>query len=338
MCSVLINKKRLVKYCVAIILLIFSVNIFVSNNIASADIMDDIISVRSQVESLADEVNTAQDKYNKAQDAQDEATTQIKKNQSRIDEINEKLKPQREKLEQIIRWEYMNRENFTISVITNISNITEFFVKLDYMMKIKQSKAETMESIAVGQQELIEENKALQEQQNIYEEAKTEQQEIMDGIQPKIDELENVLDGLKDEQKELLGYKGKNGGGPAYDPPENGNVVDYALSRVGCPYVWAASGPNSFDCSGLIMWAYKQAEGKSLPHNSESQLSAGKRIPVSQAKPGDVLWRPGHVALCVKDGGEEYVHAPHSGANVTLVEKGSAGDWNSGKWKAAVRF
>lgn len=94
------------------------------------------------------------------------------------------------------------------------------------------------------------------------------------------------------------------------------SVVGYAMSRIGCPYVWAAEGPDSFDCSGLVTWAYRQV-GIYLPHQSESQMSAARNIvSVSEARPGDVLWRYGHVGIAVSSGGSHYVHAPTFNAYV----------------------
>ena len=94
------------------------------------------------------------------------------------------------------------------------------------------------------------------------------------------------------------------------------SVVGYAMSRIGCPYVWAAEGPDAFDCSGLVPWAYRQV-GISLPHQSESQRAAASYVgSVSEARPGDVLWRYGHVGIAVSAGGSHYVHAPTFGAYV----------------------
>lgn len=94
------------------------------------------------------------------------------------------------------------------------------------------------------------------------------------------------------------------------------SVVGYAMSRIGCPYVWAAEGPDAFDCSGLVTWAYRQV-GISLPHQSESQKAAASYVgSVSEARPGDVLWRYGHVGIAVSAGGSHYVHAPTFGAYV----------------------
>lgn len=104
-----------------------------------------------------------------------------------------------------------------------------------------------------------------------------------------------------------------SGGGSAGD---NSAAYSYACSRIGCPYVWAAEGPDSFDCSGLVMWAYRQL-GIELPHQSESQMACATRVvSVSEARPGDVLWRYGHVGIAGGYGGTPYVHAPTFGAYV----------------------
>ena len=100
------------------------------------------------------------------------------------------------------------------------------------------------------------------------------------------------------------------GGGGGGSVGDYSGVVGYAMSRIGCPYVWGAEGPDAFDCSGLVTWAYRQV-GRYVPHQSEAQYAAASNIvPVSQARPGDVLWRYGHVGIAVSYGGSHYVHAP----------------------------
>ena len=111
-------------------------------------------------------------------------------------------------------------------------------------------------------------------------------------------------------------YNNGGGGGGGGSVGNYGSVVDYAMSRIGCPYVWAAEGPNAFDCSGLVRWAYLQV-GVSLPHYTESLYACAKnRVPISEARPGDVLYRPGHVGIAVSYGGSHYVHAPTFNAYV----------------------
>lgn len=93
-------------------------------------------------------------------------------------------------------------------------------------------------------------------------------------------------------------------------------AVAAARSAVGKPYVWGAAGPGSFDCSGLTQWAYGKA-GVAIPRTSQAQRAAGRQVPVSEARPGDlVVYRDdaSHVGMYVGDG--RVVHAPHPGAPV----------------------
>jgi len=116
------------------------------------------------------------------------------------------------------------------------------------------------------------------------------------------------------------------------NPPAPGGgasaVISAALSRRGLgSYVWGAAGPNNFDCSGLVMWAYAKI-GVNLPHYSGAQYNMTTRISASQLQPGDlVFWGPGgsdHVAIYM--GGNQLVHAFGSGGGVAVTAL-------SGWWK-----
>ena len=108
-------------------------------------------------------------------------------------------------------------------------------------------------------------------------------------------------------------------------PPGHGasGAVQAALSRVGDWYQWGAAGPNTFDCSGLVMWAYAQV-GVSLPHYSGGQYADTTHIPMSDLQPGDLVFPsdPGqHVAMYIGNG--NIVEAPYTGAQVHVVPMGS---------------
>lgn len=92
-------------------------------------------------------------------------------------------------------------------------------------------------------------------------------------------------------------------------------VISAAQSQIGKPYVWGATGPNAYDCSGLVQYAYSQA-GKNVGRTTYQQAGAGQHISVSQAQAGDILmWGDYHDAIYV--GNNQYVHAPQPGQNVT---------------------
>ena len=115
-------------------------------------------------------------------------------------------------------------------------------------------------------------------------------------------------------------------------------MVEYALSKVGCSYVWAASGPDSFDCSGLTMWAYAQA-GYSLPHNSQAQCNVVKSkgnfvTDASYLTAGDLVFFGSsstsvtHVGIYIGDG--QFVHASTYGVGVIVSSLSSRSNFVGG--------
>ena len=71
-----------------------------------------------------------------------------------------------------------------------------------------------------------------------------------------------------------------------------GKVIAYAEAQLGKPYLWGATGPDAFDCSGLTMMAYRAA-GITIPRTSQQQWTYGTRIPASQPRPGDLVFFAG---------------------------------------------
>ncbi|MFI2376488.1 NlpC/P60 family protein [Streptomyces sp. NPDC018964] len=106
------------------------------------------------------------------------------------------------------------------------------------------------------------------------------------------------------------------GPGEAPASPRAAAAVAAARSALGRPYVWGANGPSSFDCSGLTQWSYARA-GVALPRTSQAQRYAGRQVPLSEARPGDlVVYRSdaSHIGMYMGNG--QVIHAPHPGAPV----------------------
>jgi peptidoglycan DL-endopeptidase CwlO len=96
-------------------------------------------------------------------------------------------------------------------------------------------------------------------------------------------------------------------------------AVAAAKSKLGAPYVWGGAGPNSFDCSGLTMWAYKRV-GIGLPHFTGAQWNVGRHVSRSELRPGDLVFFHSdlhHMGMYV--GGGNMIHAPHTGDVVRIA-------------------
>jgi len=146
----------------------------------------------------------------------------------------------------------------------------------------------------------------------------TEKRTALDG---QIAQVRAAMNRLSNNERARLADAGDQGvyiGGPG----AAGKAVDVALAQRGKMYVWGAAGPNTFDCSGLTMYAYAAA-GISLPHSSRSQYTMGKPVSRDALAPGDLLFYGSsagtihHVAMYV--GGGMIVHASTSGQPVKVV-------------------
>jgi peptidoglycan DL-endopeptidase CwlO len=125
-------------------------------------------------------------------------------------------------------------------------------------------------------------------------------------------------------EADLVGSAG--GGSPPLLPPSDEEpavpgaekAIAIALSQVGKPYQWGATGPGSFDCSGLMMYSWRAA-GRSIPRSSRTQFAGTRRVSVSQIKPGDLVFfgRPiHHVGMYIGNG--QMVEASRRGVPVRV--------------------
>jgi peptidoglycan DL-endopeptidase CwlO len=121
---------------------------------------------------------------------------------------------------------------------------------------------------------------------------------------------------------QALAVYNQTGSYPNYVMPEATNVettaLRAALTRVGDTYVWGQAGPDEFDCSGLVVWAYAQ-EGITLPHYTGSLWDDGEHVSQSDLEPGDLVFFDesiDHVGIYLGNG--LMVDAPHTGADVRV--------------------
>ncbi|MFE5157035.1 NlpC/P60 family protein [Streptomyces sp. NPDC056697] len=143
-------------------------------------------------------------------------------------------------------------------------------------------------------------------------------------VQERLAAADRLLDRLTLEQRQrlLAAQDGDRAGADGTASPTAGRAaraVSYAYAALGKPYVWGATGPHGYDCSGLTQAAWRAA-GVALPRTTYTQINAGRRVTRDQLAPGDLVFfysGVSHVGLYIGDG--RIIHAPRPGAPVRVA-------------------
>ncbi len=306
-------------------------------------------AVRNQLIGLQADLEAAEISYYSALDERDAAQKAMEDQQAKIDDANSQISDLQDKLGTRARNMYRNGSTSFVDFVLGAASFEEFTQNWDLLNKMNENDADMVDQTKTLREELQAAKDEFARQEQIASAKAAEAKQIQSDVQAKVDQATELVSSLDAEAQELLQQEqaaaaaaaaaeaaaeaerqrqaeqavnpgGGGGGGSVVYPSRPvgsyDSVVGYAMSRIGCPYIWGAEGPDSFDCSGLVTWAYRQV-GMYLPHQSEAQYAAAARVvSVSEARPGDVLWRYGHVGIAVSAGGSHYVHAPTFNAYV----------------------
>ncbi|MEN3298532.1 NlpC/P60 family protein [Pseudonocardia sp.] len=129
----------------------------------------------------------------------------------------------------------------------------------------------------------------------------------------RIDDVEKLLRELSPEERDAYNGPGEDGPVDIVGTGAGVEALRAAATRLGKPYVWGASGPNSFDCSGLTSWAFNRA-GVTLPRSSSAQSTVGRSVSWSDMQPGDLVFYYSPVShVGIYAGGGKMINAPQSG-------------------------
>lgn len=225
--------------------------------------------------------------------------------------------------------------------VLSSESLTDIETRLEYLRSSNDAQSEVFEKLAVDRLELdahlaeLEEKKAAAlRTETRLETLRREVEFTLDEQQGEIAELNAALErararaaarvaaqraAMRTTSGVLALDEDQIAPAPAPNPGAQA-AVDAALSQLGKPYRWGAEGPDSYDCSGLTLWAWAHA-GVSLPHNSGMQYNATPRVPRSDWQPGDLLFFGSpihHVSMYIGNG--QMVEAPYTGSEVRVVD------------------
>lgn len=305
--------------------------------------------VRQRVMDLEMRAQSADERYN-------EARAELSDIQGKLDALKRKAKRERRELRQILggvddlaRATYTSGGLDTSLQVLLAEDPNEFLAQAAALDQVQRGQASALRASETTRLRLAQTEAAVADKEKAATRAKQRMREHREEARDRLAEARAILSTLEarelarlsrleqaDRRAALAAASAASARIGSGVSPRVARVLRYALSQVGDRYVAAASGPSAFDCSGLTMSAWRQA-GISLPHYSRSQYSVTRRIPLSQARPGDLVFYFGsgahHVGLYI--GGGKMVHAanPRSGVLVTNV----LGPWYSSRFSGIGR-
>ncbi|MGP3988543.1 C40 family peptidase [Streptomyces sp. 3N207] len=301
---------------------------------AHADPQSSKKDVKEKVDKLYADAEAATEKYNGAKEKQSKLSKEVENLQGSVARGQGELNGMRDKLGSMATAQYRSGGIDPSVQLFLSSDPDNYLDKASAMDQLSTKQASALKKIQAKQRSLAQQRKEASGKLKDLSSTRKELGKKKKEIQGKLSEAQRLLNTLTAKEKAKLAEKQERADRASSDRADLGDVpagsgraaaaLSAAKSKIGSPYVWGATGPSSFDCSGLTSWAYKQA-GASLPRTSQAQANAGTRIPSqSQLKPGDlVLFYDDlhHIGLYAGNG--QVLHAPKPGANVRFEAMGN---------------
>ena len=251
---------------------------------------------------------------------------------------------------------YINGQgDSTLEVILGSSSLDDIIARLDAIERVSSQDAQILRTVKQYRKEVETRRATLQQDRQNQARIVQEQAERKQYIESQIAEQNQMLASVKDEIAQMRAEEARRQAAlaaqarqqaqaalaaqqaqqdvldsaieptyetPVYDPnlpaPRYAQVVGIALQYLGVPYVWGGSSPaTGFDCSGFVMYVFAQM-GVSLPHHAASIYGYGTSVPRDQLAPGDLVFFSGLGHMGIYIGGNQFIHAPHTGDVVRI--------------------
>jgi cell wall-associated NlpC family hydrolase len=295
--------------------------------------------VRSQVDSLNQQAAAATQKYDQAQEQTTSARQHAEALLNQVAQGAERLNQSRRALGQFAAEQYRTgglaqtaavflaadpRQYFEQQHILNRMSarqqqaLTDFEQQQASAAKQRNQAASSLQQLNTAQQRLAADKTAVQQKL-------TQAQDLLNSLTA---QQKARLEALRKQQEEAAARKAAQLAAEARAnaatnadssyTAKAAKAIAFAKAQLGKPYVWGATGPDSYDCSGLTQAAWGAA-GVSLPRTTYDQINVGTRVAVSDVQPGDLIFYNSdidHVAMYIGNG--EIIQAPHTGAVVDI--------------------
>mgnify|MGYP003178299082 CR=1 FL=1 len=287
--------------------------------------------VLEQLEEMQTKLDEASNNYYAALEAQEEAEAKVVEAQEKVDQKTEEIEGYQEQLGDRARDMYRSGSISFVDVILGASSFEEFATTWNVLEMLNEDDAELVQQTKDAREELEAAKTEAEEQAQIAADKTAEAEAVKEEAEATTAEMQETYDQLSAEAEELLrqeeeaaerarqasaqaALQNQSGGGNNNKTPTvTGNViVDRAYAQLGKPYVWGASGPNSFDCSGLVGYCITGTYG----NHWCTTYSMASWTPVSNPKPGDFCLNSHHTGVYIGNG--QMIHAPRAGDVVKI--------------------
>ncbi|GAA3370474.1 C40 family peptidase [Streptomyces sannanensis] len=281
--------------------------------------------VKAKVDKLYEEAEKATEQYNGAKEQQDKLEKQVDDLQDKVARGQQELNELRDGLGSMATSQYRSGGIDPSVQLFLSADPDEYLDKASALDALGARQAQSLQDIQAKQRTLAQQRQEAQGKLQDLEDTRKELGEKKKEVQGKLAAAQKLLNSLTAAERAEL-TKSEERANRASSRADLGNApaasgraaaaLAAAKTKLGSPYVWGATGPNSFDCSGLTGWAYAQA-GVKLDRISQAQANNGTRISRSQLQPGDlVLFYSDIHHIGLYAGNNQVLHAPRSGTVV----------------------
>ena len=314
----------------------------------------EVAQLQSQLDALNTQVEVAAEAYNGAQYELGQVNTRIEQNTALAKQTERDLEATRKVLAQRLRGLYATPEPSLAEVLITSGSITAAADQMELLDRVGEQDAQVVgglrehkATLAKLRTQLIEDKAKAVDAVAAKAREKAKVEGLLSQRQAVLDSASSELKGLLKAQQEREAAAAAaaaaaarqrqaaaavassspttvapTAGAAAVSLPSgsgNAQAASVALQYLGTPYVWGGSAPGGFDCSGLASYAYAQI-GKSVPHYTGAIWNAFPQVPSDQLQPGDLVFFHGlgHVGIYL--GGDQFVHAPHTGDVVKVSQ------------------
>ncbi|MFD4566719.1 NlpC/P60 family protein [Streptomyces sp. NPDC058467] len=291
--------------------------------------------VKAKVDKLYEEAEVATEKYNGTKEKADKAEERLSALRDEAARKEDRLNSEREALGSIAAAQYRSGGLDPALQLALSDDPDQYLDGAAFAERAGSRQAAAVDRVRKQLREIEQLRGAAHVELASLRSHQAELKRTKKTITGKLDAARQMLTQLSPDQRAQLGQGGGTGQRASrssardLNPVSSGDVaapssraaaaVAYAYGKLGSPYVWGATGPDAFDCSGLAQAAYRSA-GISLPRTTYAQINAGRRVSRSELLPGDLVFfysGISHVGIYVGNG--QMIHAPNPTAPVRLA-------------------